>query len=253
MSDPILVERIGRLQTIRFNRIEKKNAIVRAMYGTMADALVKADSDDGIGATLFLGQPKAFTAGNDIQDFIAIASGGADQPTEVVRFLRAIIAGTKPLVAGVDGFAIGVGTTMLMHCDLVYASDRAMFQTPFVDLGIVPEAASSLVAPQIMGHQRAFALLAMGQRFSAEQALAAGIVNEITTPERLESRAMEVATELSERAPQAMAITRQLIRGDRQPVLDRMEREFAFFDERLRSDEAREAFMRFMNRGKANA
>lgn len=253
MSDPILVERTGRLQTIRFNRIEKKNAIVREMYATMADAVSAADEDDQIGATLFLGQPKAFTAGNDIQDFIRIASGGSDHPTEVVRFLRAIIAGTKPLVAGVDGFAIGIGTTMLMHCDLVYASDRAIFQTPFVDLGIVPEAASSLVAPQIMGHQRAFALLAMGQRFSAEQALAAGLVNEVTSPERLEDRALEMATKLSERAPQAMAITRKLIRGDREQVLNRMEQELAFFDERLRSDEARAAFMQFMNRDKAKA
>jgi enoyl-CoA hydratase/carnithine racemase len=253
VSDPILIQRVGRVQTIRFNRIEKKNALTRDMYQAMADAVNAANDDDEIGASLFLGQPKVFTAGNDISDFVAIATGQADHSMEVVEFLKSIIAGTKPLVAGVDGFAIGVGCTMLMHCDLVYASDRAMLHTPFVDLGVIPEAGSSLVAAQIMGHQRAFALLAMGERFSAEQAHAAGLVNEVLSPERLEDRALEMATKLSERAPEAMAITRELIRGDRQPVLDRMEKEFGYFADRLQSDEAKAAFMKFMNKSKANA
>lgn len=251
MSDPILIERSGRLQTIRFNRIEKKNAINREMYRTMADALKSADSDDSIGATLFLGQPEVFTSGNDLKDFVAVAMGQSGQGTEAVDFLRAIIAGDKPLVAGVDGFAIGIGCTMLMHCDLVYASNRSMLQTPFVDLGLIPEAASSLVAPATMGHQRAFALLAMGERFDADQAQAAGLVNAVTSPDELESHAIEAATKLSERAPQAMAIARKLIRGDRAPILKRMEEELSHFAERLTSDEARTAFMAIMNKIKS--
>ena len=250
MSDPILIERAGRVQIVRFNRIDKKNAIVREMYATMAEAVSGADDDDDIGATLFLGHPKVFTAGNDIKDFVSIATGQSEHSTEVVDFLRAIIGGKKPLVAGVDGIAIGVGVTMLMHCDLVYASDRAMLQTPFVDLGVIPEAASSMVGPQIMGHQRAFALLAMGEKFNAQQAYTAGLVNEVTTPGELEPRALEMATKAAERATEAMAISRELIRGDRQPVIDRMEKEFSYFAERLASDEARAAFMKFMNKAK---
>ncbi len=201
MSDPILIERDGGLQTIRFNRIEKKNAITRDMYHTLADAVTSADHDDRIAATLFLGQSGVFTAGNDLNDFVAIASGQSEHGIEAVHFLRAIIAGKKPLVAGVDGIAIGIGCTMLLHCDLVYASDRSILQTPFVDLGLVPEAASSLIAPAIMGHQRAFALLAMGEKFTAQQAFQAGLVNAVTSPDDLESHALQMATKLSERAP----------------------------------------------------
>jgi len=250
VSEPILIERHDRLQTIRFNRIEKKNAITREMYETMAGALHAADEDDGIGATLFLGQPEVFTSGNDVQAFIAAASGQGETGTDVVDFLRAIIAGKKPLVAGVDGYAIGIGCTMLMHCDLVYASDRSMLKTPFVDLGIVPEAASSLAGPAIMGHQRAFALLAMGEKLTAAEAQAAGLVNEVTKPDDLESRAIEMATKVSQRPAEALRITRRLLRGDRGPLLKRMEEELALFADRLKSDEARSAFMAFMNKGK---
>jgi len=251
VSDTILIERVGRVQTIRINRIDKKNALTREMYQAMADAVNAANDDDDIGASLFLGHPKAFTAGNDIADFVAIATRQADQSMEVVEFLKSIIAGTKPLVAGVDGFAIGIGCTMLMHCDLVYASDRSILHTPFVDLGVIPEAASSMVAAQIMGHQRAFALLAMGEKFTAERAQVAGLVNEVLPPERLEERAMEMATKLAERAPKAMSITRALIRGDRKPVLERMEKEFSYFADLLTSDEAKAAFMKFMSKSKA--
>jgi enoyl-CoA hydratase/carnithine racemase len=233
--------------------MDKKNAITREMYRAMADALTTADSEQGIGATLFLGQPNCFTAGNDLQDFIAIATGQAEPGGEVVDFLRAIIAGSKPLIAGVDGLAIGVGVTMLMHCDLVFASNRAKLQTPFVDLGIIPEAASSLVGPAIMGHQRAFAMLAMGEWFSAQQAYDAGLVNEVTAPEELESRAIEAATKAALRPPTSMAISRRLIRGDREVLLRRMEEEFGHFAERLASDEARQAFLRIMNKSKSKA
>ncbi|MEE9313555.1 MAG: crotonase/enoyl-CoA hydratase family protein [Rhizobiaceae bacterium] len=246
MSD-IEISRAGRVQIIRFNRANKKNAITRTMYETFANGLNEADSDDAIGATVILGQPEVFTSGNDLMDFMQVAISG-EKGTEVVGFLKAIIAGTKPLVAGVDGLAVGVGTTMLMHCDLVYATPRTWLQTPFVDLGLVPEAASSLVAPRIMGHQRAFALLAMGEKFTAEQAVAAGLVNEIISPEKIEEHALAKATLLAEKPPEAMAISRRLIRGDRSEIIARMEEEGALFFERLKSDEAKNAFMAFMQK-----
>ncbi|MEE9375632.1 MAG: crotonase/enoyl-CoA hydratase family protein [Rhizobiaceae bacterium] len=246
MSD-IEVSREGRVQIIRFNRANKKNAITRAMYQTFAEGLTEADKDDAIGATLILGQPEVFTSGNDLMDFMQVAMSG-EKGTEVLGFLRAIIAGSKPLVAGVDGLAVGVGTTMLMHCDLVYATSRSWLQTPFVDLGLVPEAASSLVAPRIMGHQRAFALLAMGEKFSAEQGVAAGLINEIVAVDKLEEHALSKATQLSKKPPEALAISRRLIRGNRDEIIAKMEEEGALFFERLKSEEARNAFMAFMQK-----
>ncbi len=237
----------GRVQLIRFNRVHKKNAITRAMYQSLADAVNGAGQDDDVGAILFLGQPEVFTSGNDIMDFIAVATGG-ETGFEVLEFLKAIIGGSKPLVAAVDGLAVGVGTTMLMHCDLVYASPRTYLHTPFVDLGLVPEAASSLVAPRIMGHQRAFELLALGEKFSAEKAALAGLVNEVVSSEKLEAHALEKATRLSEKPQQALAISRRLIRGDRKVVLARMEEEGKLFLERLQTDEARSAFVAMMQK-----
>lgn len=235
------------VQTIRFNRADKKNAITRAMYADMAAALKQADESDAIGASVFLGQPEVFTSGNDIMDFMAVAQGG-EKGTEVLDFLRAIIGGTKPMISAIDGLAVGVGCTMLMHCDLVYATPRAWVQTPFVDLGLVPEAGSSLVAPAIMGHQRAFALLALGERFSAEKAREAGLVNEVVEPEQLEALALGKAAQLAAKPPQALAIARRLVRGDRDAVMTRMEEEGKLFFERLTSDEARMAFMNFMQK-----
>ena len=241
------VTREGRVQIIRFNRAEKKNAITRAMYKTMADALVAADSDDGIGANLMLGQPEVFTSGNDLADFMAVAMG-SEHGGEVGEYLKAIATGTKPLVAAVDGLAVGVGCTTLMHCDLVYASPRAWMQTPFVDLGLVPEAGSSLIAPRLMGHQRAFALLAMGERFSAEKAQQAGLVNEVIATEELEAHAMGAAEQLANKPPEALAISRKLIRGDREEIIARIIEESEHFKGRLKSDEARNAFMAFMQK-----
>ncbi|MEM8749962.1 MAG: crotonase/enoyl-CoA hydratase family protein [Pseudomonadota bacterium] len=239
------------VQTVRFNRAGKKNAITRAMYKAMADAVSGADTSDDIRVTVFLGQPEVFTSGNDLADFMAVATGG-EKGTEVIDFLRAIIGGKKPLLAAVDGLAVGVGCTMLMHCDMVFASHRAWLQTPFVDLGLVPEAGSSLIAPRIMGHQRAFQLLAMGDRFNAEEAHAAGLVNEVVETEHLEARAMDAAARLAAKPPEALAMSRALTRGDRKDVMARMEEEGALFGERLLSDEARNAFMSFMNRAKAS-
>ncbi|MEL6504049.1 MAG: crotonase/enoyl-CoA hydratase family protein [Pseudomonadota bacterium] len=246
MADIEISRREG-VQTIRFNRADKKNAITRAMYADMAAALNEADAHDDIRASVFLGQPEVFTSGNDIMDFMAVAQGG-EKGTEVLDFLRALIAGEKPMVSAIDGLAVGVGCTMLMHCDLVYATPRSWVQTPFVDLGLVPEAGSSLVAPAIMGPQNAFALLALGEKFSAEKACSVGLVNAVVEPEQLEELALSKAAALAAKPPQALAIARRLIRGDRDVVMKRMEEEGKLFFERLQSDEARMAFMGFMQK-----
>ena len=178
MTDHILIERpetAPGVQVIRLNRVEKKNALTRAMYQAMTDALKAGDADESVRATVFLGSEGCFSAGNDLNDFMAFAMGGT-MGREVVDFLHALAAHNKPIVSGVDGLAIGIGTTIHLHCDMTVASPRSVFRTPFVDLALVPEAASSLIAPRIMGHQRAFAMLAAGEAFSAEDARQAGLI-----------------------------------------------------------------------------
>ncbi len=246
MSD-IELSRAGRVQIIRFNRPEKKNAITRAMYQVMADAINGAGNDEEIGAVLLLGQPEVFTSGNDLKDFMAVATG-AEHGEEVGHYLLAIATSRKPLVAAVDGLAVGVGCTTLLHCDLVYASPRAWLQTPFVDLGLVPEAASSLLGPRLLGYQRAFELLVLGERWTAEQALQAGLVNAIVEPQDLEAQALQMANRLAEKPPEALALSRGLLRGDRNDAVERLAQEGELFKQRLKSDEARNAFMAFMQK-----
>ena len=233
--------------TLRMNRPAKKNAIDRPMYAAMAEALARADADPAIGATLICGVPGAFSAGNDIADFVAVALGGG-RTAEVEAFLRALVAAQKPLVAAVDGLAIGIGTTLLMHCDLVFASDRSTFRTPFLDLGLVPEAGSSLIAPMLMGHQRAFALLAMGETFDAAAARGANLVYAVTGSATVEAEALSAAQALARKPREAMRIARDLIRGPKETLLLRIEEEIRHFEERLSSAEARAAFQAFMTR-----
>ena len=230
----IEVTRQGRVQVVRFNRADKKNAITRAMYKTMADALVAADSDDEIGASLLLGRPEVFTSGMISQT--SWPWDGVGHRGEAGEYLAAITTGTKPL-------AVGVGCTTLLHCDRVYASLRAWMQTPFVDLGLVPEAGSSLIAPRLMGHQRAFQLLVMGERFSAEKAERTDLVNEVIASEELEAKALAAAEHLANKPPEALAISRKLIRGDRKEIVARIREEGEHFSQRLKSDKARNAFM----------
>lgn len=246
--DDIEVNSANGVQTIRFNRPQKKNAITAEMYQTMADALDAANSDDEVRASVFLGHPSAFTAGNDILDFMAAAMNKDKNSNSVFEFLERIIMAKKPLVAGVDGFAIGVGTTMLMHCDYVVASKASKLHTPFVDLGLVPEAGSSLWAPQLMGHHKAFELLGLGVPFSAEQGAQAGLVNLVVEAGEAEKAAMEIANAIAAKPAKAMQISRDLIRGDRTAILERMREEAILFGERLNSDEARKAFSAFMQK-----
>ncbi|MCB1416721.1 MAG: crotonase/enoyl-CoA hydratase family protein [Nitratireductor sp.] len=253
MTTPIEVAVENGVQTIRLNRPEKKNAITSAMYAAMAEAIKAGWADDAVRATLFLGTPGAFSSGNDIADFMQVAMSGERGSMAVFDFLEAIIMSQKPLVAGVDGLAIGVGVTMLMHCDYAVASDRSQFKTPFVDLGLVPEAGSSLLAPMLMSHHKAFELLAMGEGWSAEDAREAGFVNRITGEDDLEAAAIAAAGEIAAKPPEAMKLSRDLIRGDRSPILARMREEAEIFGERLKSDEAKAAFMAFMAKGQKKA
>jgi enoyl-CoA hydratase/carnithine racemase len=247
----IELERDGTVQVIRLNRPSKKNALTGEMYEALAGALEAGNTDDGIRAHLLLGVPGAFTSGNDIGDFLGFAmSGGGMQDAPVVRFLRALAQCEKPLVAGVDGLAIGVGTTLLFHCDMVFASPRAVFRTPFLDLGLVPEAGASLLAPRAMGHARAFELLCLGEPFDPVQAKAAGFVNHIVPEEELEARALAAAQAIAAKPAEAMRLSRALLVGDREELRARMEEEIRLFSERLASDEARAAFAAFMDRAR---
>lgn len=243
------VEIAGGVSAMRLARPEKKNALTDAMYHALADAMAAADADDAVGAHLFLGSDGVFTAGNDIADFLAIAAQGGD-PAErgVARFLMALIDAEKPMVAAVDGLAVGVGATLLLHCDLVYASERAELRAPFIDLGLVPENASSLLGPRVMGHQRAFAFLCLGAPLGAEAAREAGLVNEVLAAAGVEARAREMAERAASKPREAMALSRALLKGDREAVRAASLAESRIFFERLGSAEARAAFAAFMQR-----
>lgn len=249
MSDHIEIARHGAVQTIRMNRPDKKNAITRAMYAAMAKALTEGDADDGVRAHLMLGVPGAFSSGNDLSDFMTVAMGG-EGGTEVFDFLVALARSAKPIVSAADGIAVGIGTTIHLHCDLTFATPRTIFRTPFVDLGLVPEAGSSLIAPALLGRQQAFALLALGEGFSAERARAAGLIYEVVGEDELEATAFSAAESIAAKPPQALRISRDLMRGNRDELVARIEEEGRHFRERLASDEARQAFMAFMSRKK---
>ncbi|ACI53853.1 Enoyl-CoA hydratase/isomerase [Rhizobium leguminosarum bv. trifolii WSM2304] len=251
MTDHIIVEQPSAhpgVQLIRFNRPEKKNAITRAMYRTMADALKAADADTTIRATAFLGTEGCFSSGNDLNDFLAAAVGGGGLEQEILDFLYALVKAEKPVISGVDGLAIGIGTTIHLHCDLTIASSRSQFRTPFVDLALVPEAGSSLVAPRLMGQQRAFALLAAGEGFSAAEAKDAGIIWKVVEPGEVDAVTLATAARLAAKPPEALRIARDLIRGDSGEIIARIDEEARHFSARLKSAEARAAFEAFMRR-----
>ncbi|GLS32703.1 Enoyl-CoA hydratase/carnithine racemase [Mesorhizobium albiziae] len=250
MTDHILIERRDAAQVIRMNRPDKKNAITRAMYAAMAAALREGDADAGVRVNVILGVPGAFSSGNDLADFMAIATGG-EGGTEVYDFLIALAEAKKPIVSGVDGIAVGIGTTINLHCDLTFATPRTEFRTPFVDLGLVPEAGSSLLAPAVIGRQQAFALLGLGEGFSAERAKAAGLIYDVVAEDALEAAVFAAAEAIAARPPEALKIARDLMLGDRAALVARIKEESAYFRARLKSDEARNAFVAFMNRKKA--
>jgi len=192
----VVISNEGPVRKIRMNRPEKKNALTLAMYEAMAAAIEEAGSTDGVRCVLIAGAPEVFCAGNDLNDFVTMArSGGLGAP--IIRFLHALARCQKPMVAAVSGAAVGVGTTMLLHCDQVIAADNAVLMTPFVSLGLLPEAGSSLIAPRLMGHARAFSLLVMGKPLTAEEAMGAGIVNTVVPAAELDAHALNVARDVA--------------------------------------------------------
>lgn len=251
MVEHVLVERPqqydGAVQVIRFNRPDKKNAITQDMYRIMADALEAGDADVAVRVHVFLGTPGCFTAGNDLADFLGYAVNGRIGEGEVGRFLMGLANAKKPIVAGVDGLAIGVGVTMQFHCDMTFATARSEFRTPFVDLALVPEAGSSLLGPRVMGYQRAFAMLAAGVGFSGEDARDAGLVYKVVSEDELEISTLAAAETIASKPPEAMQIARELMRGaTREEVVGRIREESKKFSERLGSAEARAAFEAFL-------
>lgn len=247
MTEHIVVERQGAVQIIRMNRPEKKNALTRAMYGAMAKALRDGDADPTVRTHVILGAPGAFSAGNDMSDFMVVATGG-DGGMEVFDFLNALAELEKPIVSGVDGIAVGIGTTINLHCDLTFATSRTVFRTPFIDLGIVPEAASTLLVPATIGRQQAFAMLVMGEDFSSERARDLGLIYRVVGEDELEATVIAAATSIANKPPQALKIARDLILGERDVVTKRIAVEGDHFRERLTSQEARAALMAFMSR-----
>ena len=205
----ILVERAGGVLTLTFNRPDRKNAITAAMYQTLADALVNAQSDPSVRAILLRGSPGIFSAGNDLEDFLKAPPVGNEAP--VFQFLHALSTAEKPLVAAVAGAAVGIGTTMLLHCDLVYAADTAKFSLPFAQLGLCPEAASSLLLPRIAGYQAAAEKLLLGEAFDAQEALRMGFVNQVTGKADWLEKALELASVIARRAPIAVKLAKQAV------------------------------------------
>lgn len=250
MTDEIITEISERVLTITFNRPDKKNAITAAMYAKMADAMADANSNDDVRVILFKANGDAFTAGNDLIDFRDNPPLSPEAP--VARFLNELAIAKKPLVAAVNGSAVGVGLTMLLHCELVVMAEGAAISAPFVDLALVPEAASSLLLPARIGHARAAEIFMLGKRVSAQEAVSMGLANAAVPAGELMGRALEAAQALSKKAPQAVQATKRLMRGDLDVLAARMREESHDFGSQLQSPELLEAVMAFMQKREPN-
>jgi enoyl-CoA hydratase/carnithine racemase len=246
MSDYVVAETTSGVLTLRFNRPEKKNALLAAMYSAAADALKVAAGDNSVRVAIITGTADSFTAGNDLKDFLENMPTDADAP--VFRFMRTLATFPKPVIAAVNGLAIGIGTTMLLHCDLAYAVPAAKFQMPFVNIAIVPEFASTLLLPRLVGPVRAAELLMLGEAISAEKALAYGLINAVVAPEDLISTVTARAAVLASKPPTAMRQTKALLRGNGAEIAERIGWENKIVGERLASAEFREAATAFFEK-----
>jgi len=245
----ILIDTSAGVMTITLNRVEKKNSITGAMYAAMADALAQAEADAAVRAVVIQGHETIFSAGNDIGDFLNAPTATQDSP--VFRFLRGISTFPKPVLAAVCGPAVGIGTTMLFHCDLVYAGDNAAFSMPFVNLGLCPEAASSYLAPQLMGYGRAAEALLLGEPFLAEAALEMGLISRIVPPAEAAALAQRQALKLAAKPLSSLIETKRLMKkGQAGIVAERMVEEGAIFGRMLGEPASREAFTAFMEKRK---
>jgi enoyl-CoA hydratase/carnithine racemase len=252
VTDHIKIENDAGVLSLTMARADKKNALTNAMYGALADAIEGAETDQGVRVVLIRGEGDMFTAGNDVGEFAAIAAGGGPRgERHVSRFLQALARSSRPLVAAVQGRAVGVGTTMLLHCDLVVLAENALLSTPFVNLALVPEAASSLLMPQRIGYARAFEMFALGEAVDANSALAWGLANRVVPLERLDAEASALAMRLARQPAGAVSATKRLMRNP-QELMARIQTESAEFKARLSTAEAREAFMAFAERRPAD-
>src|SRR5262245_3966211 len=237
MTDHVIVTDDGAIRILRLNRPEKKNALTDAMYEALSEALENAAVSKTIRCVVIAGGPAAFTAGADLQDFLHAAQHMEGLRPQTTRFLHRIAHAGKPLVAAVEGVAIGIGTTLLLHCDYVVAAIDARFSTPFVNLGLVPEAGSSLLMPRLMGTRRAFELLVMGRALSADDAKTLGLVNDVVPAGEVEPEALKAARQIAALPAEAVAASRRLIRGSTGEVIRRIDEEPEHFKRQVKSDE----------------
>ncbi len=248
MNDHIEVSQDNGVLTVRFNRPERKNALTRSMYAAMADTLDRAHTDKSVRVILFVGQDGVFTGGNDLGDFLE--NPPRDEATPVYRFISGLPRAAVPLIAAVDGPAVGIGTTMLLHCDMVLVTERAQLHLPFVNLALVPEAGSTFLLPRLTGNARAAELLMLGEPFSGRDAVDLGIANRVCEPEDLERQAVELAQKLAAKPPAALRATKALLQAARPETEAAIRREYQAFSERLASAEAKEAFTAFFEKRK---
>ncbi|WP_394694043.1 enoyl-CoA hydratase [Hyphobacterium sp.] len=249
MSNLVSVETSDGVRTIRWNRPEKKNALLREMYDAAAEAIESGETEKSVRVFVLGGQPGLFTAGNDLVDFMEAPPhiGSGDMPP-VERFMRALMTAKKPVIAEVDGLAIGIGTTLLMHCDLSYASENAAFKTPFADLALAPEFASSLLFPTRLGRAAASDLLMLGTVWDGERAKQAGLVTDVFPSASLSDEVRKRALALAAKSPGAVRMAKELMMTPDEPLSDRMAREGSIFAEMLQSPEFSEAVTAFMER-----
>lgn len=249
MSEQVLVSSAGGVCEVRLNRPEKRNAITFAMYEALTRALSAAQADEAVRAVLLSGEGAGFCAGNDLNDFLNGPQFSPEHP--VMGLLRTLATFGKPLLAAVHGQSVGIGVTMLLHCDLIVAAASTRFSMPFVSLGLVPEAASSLLLPRLIGPQRAAELLLLGQPFDAPTAHTLGLVNKVVEEAALRDEARALATAIARQPPVALGATRRLLRGDPAAILARIEDEARLFGAQLKSEEFRAAVSAFLARAKA--
>jgi enoyl-CoA hydratase/carnithine racemase len=248
MTDHVLVEKTEKLLILTLNRPDKKNALTRAMYRTLAAEIAAADTEPNIRCVLIKGNGDMFTAGNDLADFAAIsAANGEPKPDDANPFLPTLARTRTPIVAAVNGRAVGIGVTMLLHCDMVFVADNALLTTPFVNLALVPEAASSLLMPLRIGHLRAFEMFVLGEPVDADKAVSWGLANRVVPLAELHSAARAAASAIAARAPAAVVATKSLMR-DESILLARMNEEAHHFGRQLKSAEFKEAFTAFSER-----
>jgi len=244
MTEHIKIEHRDHILTLTFARPDKKNALTNAMYGTLADAILAAETDPATRVIVLRGEGDMYTAGNDVGEFATMATGQFRGERHVSRFIDAIARSTRPMVAAVQGRAVGIGTTMLLHCDFVVLAENALLSTPFVGLALVPEAASSLLLPLRIGSARAYDMFALGETVDAKTALTIGIANRVVPLDRLHAEAASVAARLAKLPAGSLAATKRLMRNA-ELLVAQMAAESKVFAERLTTPEAREAFTAF--------